>query len=98
MTLVTSCAGVGVWGRLCVERWKQPAVPAASPLVPEVVLLLWVLLIMVFILALAALVAAFAAFTHRGAQVPAAPWLGDALERAVAAVPTLPGEQLQQQR
>jgi hypothetical protein len=59
---------------------------------------LWVLLVMFVILVLAAVVATYAAFTHRGAQVPAAPWLGDALERAVAAVPTLPGEQLQQQR
>jgi hypothetical protein len=53
---------------------------------------------MFLILVLAAVVAAYAAFTHRGARVPAAPWLGDALERTVSAVPTLPGEQLQQQR
>ena len=60
--------------------------------------MLWVLLVMFLILVLAALVAAYAAFTHRGSQMPAAPWLGDALERATAAVPTLPGERLQQQR
>jgi hypothetical protein len=63
-----------------------------------VVVVLWVLLTMLLILVLAALVAAYAAFTHRGAEVPAAPWLGDALERAVAAVPTLPGDQLRQER
>lgn len=47
---------------------------------------------MVLIIAMAAVVGAYAAFTHRGAQVPGVPWVGDALERAVAAVPTLPGE------
>jgi hypothetical protein len=60
--------------------------------------LLWVLLTMFLILVLAGLVGAYAAFTHRGADVPAMPWLGDALEKAVAAVPTLPGEQPQHQR
>jgi hypothetical protein len=54
---------------------------------------LWILGLMIVILVLAALVAAYAAFTHRGAEVPAVPWIGDALERAVAAVPTLPGEE-----
>jgi hypothetical protein len=54
--------------------------------------LLWVLLIMFLILLVAGLVAAYAAFTHRGADVPAVPWVGDVLERAVAAVPTLPGD------
>jgi hypothetical protein len=47
---------------------------------------------MLLILVLAGVVAAYAAFTHRGADVPAVPWVGDAMERAVAAVPTLPGE------
>ena len=54
--------------------------------------MLWVLLVMLLIVVVAALVAAYAAFTHRGEQVPGVPWVGDALERAVAAVPTLPGE------
>jgi len=60
--------------------------------------LLWILLSMLLILVLAGLVATYAAFTHRGSQVPAVPWVGDALERAVAAVPTLPGEQVEQRR
>jgi hypothetical protein len=54
--------------------------------------LVWVLLTMFLIIAMAVVVGAYAAFTHRGAQVPGVPWVGDALERAVAAVPTLPGE------
>jgi hypothetical protein len=57
---------------------------------------LWVLLTMLLILFVAGLVAAYAAFTHRGADVPAVPWVGDVLERAVSAVPTLPGDQPRQ--
>jgi hypothetical protein len=59
---------------------------------------LWILLTMVLILLLAAVVAAYAAYTHRGADVPAVPWVGDVLERAVSAVPTLPGEDPQRLR
>ena len=58
--------------------------------------MLWVLLTMSVILVVAGLVAAYAAFTHRGADVPAVPWVGDVLERAVSAVPTLPGDRHQQ--
>lgn len=53
---------------------------------------------MFLILLVAALVGAFAAFTHRGADVPAVPWVGDAFERAVAAVPTLSDDAPQRQR
>ena len=60
--------------------------------------MLWVLVAMFVILVVAGLVAAYAAFTHRGADVPAVPWVGDVLERAVAAVPTLPGDRVQQER
>ncbi len=60
--------------------------------------MIWVSLVMFLILLAAALVAAYAAFTHRGADVPAVPWVGDAMERAVAAVPTLPGERSEQVR
>ena len=68
--------------------------PAPGRLQPAtgVVVLLWVLLTMFLILVVAGLVGAYAAFTHRGADVPAVPWVGDVLERAVAAVPTLPGD------
>ena len=58
----------------------------------------WVLLTMVLILTLAAVVAVYAAYTHRGASIPAVPWVGDALERAVAAVPTLPGDRPHEHR
>ena len=60
--------------------------------------MLWVALTMLLILVLAAVVAVYAAYTHRGAAIPAVPWVGDALERAVSAVPTLPGDRPQEQR
>ena len=44
---------------------------------------------MLVILALAGLVLVYAAFPHRGERVPVVPWLGDALERASEAAPTL---------
>ena len=60
--------------------------------------MLFVIVTMSLILLLAGLVAAYAAFTHRGVQVPAVPWVGEALDRAVSRVPTLPGDQSQQRR
>jgi hypothetical protein len=50
---------------------------------------LWVLLTMFAILVLAALVAAYVAYPRRGAELPAIPWVGDALVRGVDALPTL---------
>ena len=47
---------------------------------------------MLVILALAGLVLLYAAFPHRGEQVPAAPWLGEAMERAAESLPLLPEE------
>lgn len=41
------------------------------------------------VLAVAVLALAYAAFPHRGEPMPGAPWLGDALGRAVDAVPRL---------
>jgi hypothetical protein len=49
-------------------------------------------LAMLVILVLAALVVTYAAYPHRGEEVPAAPWLGDAMAKAVDAAPTIPGE------
>ena len=60
--------------------------------------MLWVFITMFLILLVAALVAAYAAYTHRGADVPAVPCVGDAMERAVSAVPTLPGERAEHDR
>ena len=54
--------------------------------------MLVIALAMLVILVLAALVVTYAAYPHRGEEVPAAPWLGDALARAVEAAPTIPGE------
>ena len=51
---------------------------------------MWTLLIaMLVILVVAGLVVVYVAFPHRGEEVPAAPWLGDAMRSAVDAAPTL---------
>jgi hypothetical protein len=50
---------------------------------------LWVALTMLTILVLAGAVATYVAFPRRGAATPAVPWIGDALDRAVDALPTL---------
>jgi hypothetical protein len=47
---------------------------------------------MLVILVLAALVVTYAAYPHRGEEVPAAPWLGDAMAKAAEAAPTIEGE------
>ncbi|MCU1538100.1 MAG: hypothetical protein JWP82_2451 [Humibacillus sp.] len=49
-------------------------------------------LVMLVIVVLAVLVVTYVAFPHRGQEVPAAPWLGDAMARAAEAAPTLPTE------
>ena len=51
--------------------------------------MLWILTAMVAILVLAGLVATYVAFPRRGADTPAVPWVGDVLQRGVAALPTL---------
>ena len=56
----------------------------------------WVLLTMVAILALAVLVAAYVAFPRRGADLPAVPWVGGALQRGVDALPTLDNQRSSQ--
>lgn len=38
-------------------------------------------------------VVAYVAWPHRGREMPAAPWLGDALRRGVAALPTVAEEE-----
>jgi hypothetical protein len=50
---------------------------------------LWVALTMSIILVLAGAVATYVAFPRRGAAIPAVPWVGDALDRAVESLPTL---------
>jgi hypothetical protein len=41
------------------------------------------------ILVLAGLVAAYVAYPHRGERMPATPWLGEAMAKAVDAAPVL---------
>ena len=48
-----------------------------------------VLIFMSVVVVVAVLALAYAAYPHRGAPVPGAPWLGDALERAAGAVPVV---------
>ena len=51
---------------------------------------MWTLVIaMLVILVLAGLVVLYVAFPHRGEEMPAAPWLGDALRKGVESAPTL---------
>jgi hypothetical protein len=47
-------------------------------------------LVMLVIVILAALVVTYVAYPHRGEELPAAPWLGDAMAKAAEAAPTLP--------
>lgn len=48
-----------------------------------------VLLAMLVIVTLAGLVVVYVAYPHRGEEVPNAPWVGDAMRRGVAMLPTL---------
>lgn len=52
----------------------------------------FIVITMVVIVAVAGLVVAFVAFPHRGEEMPGTPWLGEAMDRASGAMPTL-GEQ-----
>ncbi|MBB6626580.1 hypothetical protein H5V45_04505 [Nocardioides sp. KIGAM211] len=54
--------------------------------------MLTIALVMLVIVVLAVLVVTYVAFPHRGEEVPAAPWLGDAMAKAAEAAPTLPTE------
>ncbi|MCW2796151.1 hypothetical protein [Nocardioides sp.] len=54
--------------------------------------MLTVIIAMLVILVLSGLVLAFVAFPNRGEELPAAPWLGEAMARAVDAAPTLDEE------
>ncbi len=44
---------------------------------------------MLVILVISGLVVAYVAYPHRGEEVPGAPWLGDAMNKATDALPTL---------
>lgn len=60
--------------------------------------MLYVIVIMVVILVVAAGVVLYAAYPHRGEEMPAAPWLGDAMSRAADAMPTVEPEEAEEQR
>jgi hypothetical protein len=51
--------------------------------------MLWIFLSMLVILLLAGLVAAYVAYPRRGSDLPAVPWVGEALQKGVGALPTL---------
>jgi hypothetical protein len=51
-----------------------------------------VVVVMVLILLVAGLVVVYVAYPHRGQEMPATPWLGDALAKAVDAAPVLDDE------
>jgi hypothetical protein len=53
---------------------------------------LFVVVAMLLITVLAGLVVAYVAYPHRGEQMPAAPWLGDAMARAADRAPLLEPE------
>ncbi|MBZ5737056.1 hypothetical protein [Nocardioides mangrovi] len=46
-------------------------------------------IVLLVALVLAGLVAVYVAYPHRGEEVPAAPWLGEAMTKAVDAAPVL---------
>jgi hypothetical protein len=48
-----------------------------------------ILLAMLLIVVTAGLVVLYVAYPHRGEEVPNVPWIGDALRRGVARLPTL---------
>jgi len=48
-----------------------------------------VVIAMLVVLAVAGLVVVYVAYPHRGEEVPAVPWLGEAMGRAAEAAPVL---------
>jgi len=51
-----------------------------------------VVIAMLVVLAVAGLVVVYVAYPHRGEELPAAPWLGEAMNRAAEAAPVLEPE------
>lgn len=60
--------------------------------------MLWMLIFVFFALVLAGAVLIYVAYPHRGAEVPRAPWLGEAMRKGVDALPTLDNERERSQR
>ena len=57
--------------------------------------MLIVLFAMLVVLIVAGAVVAYVAYPYRGQQIPGAPWLGEAMERARDAMPTLDEDEQQ---
>ncbi len=51
---------------------------------------------MLVIVVIATVVVAYVAFPHRGEDLPGAPWLGDAMSRAVDSLPTVEDEAVEE--
>jgi len=49
----------------------------------------FIVISMVVIVGVAGLVVAFVAFPHRGEELPGVPWLGETMNRAAEAMPTI---------
>ena len=60
--------------------------------------MLFVTLAVLLSLVIAGLVVVYVAYPHRGEKVPYAPWLGDAMEKAVDAAPVIEDGELDQHR
>ncbi|WGL53684.1 hypothetical protein P5P86_07595 [Nocardioides sp. BP30] len=55
--------------------------------------MLFIVVAMLVILLLAGLVVVYAAYPGRGQRTPYAPWLGEAMEKAADALPTVESEE-----
>ncbi len=51
--------------------------------------MLFIVVSMLVVLVVAGLVVVYVAYPHRGEEVPAAPWLGEAMTRAAEAAPLM---------
>ena len=69
-----------------MPRWWRTPYPDSEEYHPAMTP---VLVTMAVVLVVAVLALAYAAYPHRGEPVPGAAWIGDVLERATDAVPTI---------
>ena len=67
---------------------EEPQPPSSRSDTPVTVVIIAMLLVLV----LCAAVVTYVAFPHRGADVPGAPWLSDAMRKGVDRLPTLDEE------
>ena len=56
------------------------------------------LIFVFFALVLAGAVLIYVAYPHRGAEVPRAPWIGEAMRKGVDALPTIDNERERSER